>query len=122
MHVADLPPERRHIHNQVFDDREVAERRNLDVAVPFKFFAERGAACQFLAAVDRHRTRATNRRAAGVAKCQAPVALMLDPNEGIEDGHPAADIEPKLFRMGCGIDFRIESLNRKSETHTSPVT
>src|SRR5437870_812992 len=61
MHVADLPPERRHIHNQVFDDREVAERRNLDVAVPFKFFAERGAACQFLAAVDRHRTRATNR-------------------------------------------------------------
>ena len=46
---------------------------------------------------------------------------MLDPNEGIEDGHPAADIEPKLFRMGCGIDFGIESLNRESETHRRRV-
>ena len=117
MHVADLLPERRHIHNQVLDHRQVTERRDCDLPVPFKFFAEGGAAGQFLAAVDRHRAGATNCRAAGIAKRQTPVALLFDTNKRVEDGHPTADIEPDLLRMGCGIDFGIESLNREGETH-----
>src|SRR5262245_65581553 len=83
--------------------------------VPFEFFAERGTAGQLLTAVDRHCTRTANRGAAGIAKCQAPVALLLDANERVEYRHPSADVEPNLLRMWCGIDFWIESLNRRSE-------
>jgi len=92
MYVVDLLPERPHIHDQVLDHRHVAERRDRDVPVPFKFFAEGGAARQLLAAVDRHRTRPADGGAAGIAECQTPVALLLDPNECVEDGHPAADV------------------------------
>ena len=96
---------------------KLTERRNCDVPVPFKFFAEGGAAGQFLAAVDCHRAGATNCRSAGIAKCQTPIAFVFDTNERVEDGHSTADIEPDLLRMGCGIDFGIESLNCESETH-----
>jgi hypothetical protein len=85
--------------------------------MPFKFFAEGGATGQLLTAVDRHRTRAANRRSTGIAKRQTPVAFVLDANQRIEHCHPASDVEPDFLRMRCGIDFGIESLDRKGQTH-----
>jgi len=117
MHVTDLLPERRHVHNQVLDHRHVTKRRDRDVPMPFQFFAEGGAAGQLLTAVDRHRAGAANRRAAGIAERQTPVALVLDANQRIEHRHPAPDVETDLLRMGNGIDFGIESLNREGEAH-----
>jgi len=117
MHVSNLLPERRHIHNQIFDDRQVAKRRDRDMPVPFNFFAERGTAGQLLSAVDRHRTRTANRRAARIAECQAPIALLFDANERVEHRHPAADVESNLLRMRCRIDFGVESLNRECKAH-----
>ena len=117
MHVADLSPERRHIHNQVLDHRQVAERCNRDVPMPFKFLTEGGAAGQLLTAVDRHRTRAANSRATGIAERDTPVALVLDANQRVKHRHPAPDIEPDLLRMRGGIDFGIKSLNREGQAH-----
>ena len=120
--VADLLPERRHIHDQILDDRQVSERRDGEVAVPFQFFAEGGAAGQLLTAVDLHGARAANRRAAGIAQRQTAVELVLDANQRIEHRHPASDVEPDLLRMGRGIEFGIESLDGEGETHGSSVT
>jgi hypothetical protein len=82
-----------------------------------KFFAQRGAAGQFLAAVDRHGTGSAYGGTAGVAECQAPVTLLLDTNERVEDSTSTPDVEPELLWMRCGIDFGIESLNREGKAH-----
>jgi len=95
------------------DHRQITQRRDRDMSMPFKLFAKGGAASQFLAAIDRHRTRAANGRATGIAEGQAPIALVLDANQRIEHRHSSSDVEPDLLRMGGGIDFRIESLNRE---------
>ena len=117
MHVVDLAPERRHIHNQVLDHRQVAEWSHRDMPMPFEFFTEGGAAGQLLTAVDRHRTRAANSRATGIAKRDTPIALVLDANQCVKHRHPAPDIKPDLLRMGGRIDFRIKSLNREGQAH-----
>src|SRR5262249_12172234 len=70
-----------------------------------------------LTAVDRHRTRTANRGAAGIAKCQAPVALLLDAYERVEYRHPSANVAPNPLRMCGGTGFWIESLNPESNTH-----
>ena len=117
VHIVDLLPERRHIHDQILDHRQVAERRHHDVPVSLKFFAKGGSAGQFFATIDRHGAGSADGGPAGIAERQTPVALLLDPYKRIEDGHPAPDVEPDLFRMGYGIDFWIESLNREGQAH-----
>jgi hypothetical protein len=117
MDTVNLFPERGHIHDQVLDHRQVAERLDSNVPMPLHFIAEGSPASQFLAPVDCHRTRPANRGAAGVAEGQAPVAFVLDPNEGIQDGHPAPDIESELFRVAGSIDFRIEPLDGEGQAH-----
>jgi hypothetical protein len=42
---------------------------------------------------------------------------LLDANERVEDSHPPSDVEPELLRMGRGIEFGIESLNREGKAH-----
>src|SRR5262245_63324864 len=99
MHIMDLLPERRHIDDQVSDHRQVTERCDCDMPMPLNFTTERGAAGQLLTAVYCHRTGPANRRAARITEGQPPVAFVLDANEGIEHGHPAPNIDPKLVRM-----------------------
>src|ERR1041384_4310375 len=44
MYIANLPPTRSHIHDQILDYRQVAERRDCDAPMSLKFFTEGGAA------------------------------------------------------------------------------
>ena len=85
--------------------------------MPLKFFSKGSAAGQFFTLVDRHRTRTTNCRAAGVAERQTPVALLLDANESVEYGHSTPDVDSDILRMGNGINFGIEPLNGEGQAH-----
>src|SRR6185295_19987176 len=101
----------------VLDHRQVTERRDRDVPMSLKFFTEGGAAGQFLPTVDRHCARPADRGAAGIAERHTPVTLVLDANEGIEDGGPTCNLEAEVLRMGGGIDLGIESLDREGQAH-----
>jgi hypothetical protein len=63
----------------------------------FKFFAKGRAAGQFLAAVDRHGTRAADGGTAGIAERQASVTFVLDTDQGVQNRHSAPDFEPELL-------------------------
>jgi hypothetical protein len=82
-----------------------------------KFLAQRRSAGEFLGSVNLHRTGTANRRAAGIAQRESPVALVLDADQGIEHRQASTDIETKFFRMRDPIDLGIEPLDGKREAH-----
>src|SRR5207302_9952929 len=82
-----------HVHRQVFEHRQVAQRLDGNPAVALPFLAHRGPAGQLLRAVDGHRARPTDGRPTRVAERQPAVLLVLDADERVEDGHPAGNVE-----------------------------
>jgi hypothetical protein len=84
MDVSNLRPERSHIDDEVFDDRQILQRRDADRPTLLKFLSQRRAAGKFLGSVNLHRTGTANRGAAGVAQRETPVALVLDADQRIE--------------------------------------
>src|SRR5438132_1684427 len=76
--------ERRHVDDEITQQRKVIERAHLDGAGPERRQAR--AARPALAAVDDHGARATHADAARVAQGQRRVLLALDGHEGVEHG------------------------------------
>ena len=83
----------------------------------FPFLANRGAAGQLFRAVDIHGAGAADRRPTGIAQGESAVELVLDPDQGFEDGRAPSDVETIILVVRMLIGFGIESLDGKRETH-----
>src|SRR5215831_6110280 len=119
MDVPNLRPKRSHIHHEVFDNWKILQRRDSERPMPLKFLAQRCSAGKLLAPVNLHRTGAANCGAAGIAQRKTPVALVLEADQRVEDGHATSDVETELFCVRRRIHFGIEPLDGKSEAHAT---
>src|SRR5262249_13723592 len=117
MDVQNLRPERSHNHHEVFDNWKILQWRHCDRPMPLEFLAQRCSAGKLFAPVNLHRTGSADCGAAGIAQRKAPVALVLEADQRIEDSHATSDVETELFCVRRLIHFGIEPLDGKSEVH-----
>ena len=96
-----LGEERAEVDDEVFRDGQAGERFDRDRFGVERFHA--GLAGEAGHPVDAHRAGAAHADAAGAAEGKRRVVLALDDEQGVEDGHPAVEVErEELFRVRVG--------------------
>src|SRR5256712_2248284 len=84
--------ERRHVHDEVAEQREVVERPHADRSVTER--GEPSPARPALAPVDDHCARPAHAHAAGIAKGERRVLRALDIHQSVEHGRVGAGADP----------------------------
>ena len=99
LHRADLPPERRHVDDEVLDDRQVAHRGDRsaraqlrDDRLHARLAGEHGGA------VHAHAARAADHHPAALAVRERAVDAVLDDVEHVEQRHPLGRVDLVLLQ------------------------